>query len=173
MLKITRKFDYAMVALTDIGMRPQSPSSARCISHRYGLSPSLTANVLKELQKAFLVRSIRGVRGGYLLARDPRKIRLEDVILAVEGERRLTDCNPPPARREDRCQAFVKCPVRSYVALLEGRIRSIFLEATLDQAISMAIEGRAGKAGSGGRSDRSEASGTPAAVAPVQGGVRS
>jgi Rrf2 family protein len=135
MLKITKKFDYAMVLLTDLGISQDSPLSARKISERYGLSPSLTANVLKGLQRSSLVRSTRGVHGGYVLGRSPGEITLGEVIHALEGHRNLTDCHFQTGRKEVRCPAHPICPARGYVSLLDRRIRALFEDATLADVI--------------------------------------
>jgi len=131
MLKITRKFDYAMVLLTDLGLQGASPSSARQISQRHGLSLSLAANVLKGLQRRSLVRSIRGVHGGYILARRPEEISLGSILLAVDGDRRMTHCQPISEKGESRCPAFSTCPARGYINILENRIKTLFDDATL------------------------------------------
>jgi Rrf2 family cysteine metabolism transcriptional repressor len=135
-LKITRKFDYAMVLLTDLGLHRATPSSARRISERYGLSLSLTANVLKGLQRRSLVRSTRGVNGGYILGRDPVDIRLAEVIQAIEGERNMTDCQVHRGTREVKCPAHSICPARGYVCLLEKKIRDLFDGATLADVLA-------------------------------------
>jgi len=138
MLKITRKFDYAMVLLTDLGIRRSSPASARQISERYHLSLSLTANVLKGLQRRSLVRSTRGVNGGYVLAKEPSEISLSEVIRAIEGERNMTHCQVSRGNREVRCPAHSVCPARGYVTLLEKRIRGLFEGSTLADVLGMA-----------------------------------
>lgn len=147
MLKITRKFDYAMVAMTDLGIRGGEPTSARAIAERYHLSHSLTANVLKGLQRRALVRSTRGVHGGYLLDREPEKITLSDVFGAIEGERRITDCDGGKGKREVRCPAHSVCPVRGYVVLLGRKIQDLFAGATLaDVLAASGSDGSKGKA---------------------------
>jgi Rrf2 family protein len=141
MLKITKKFDYAMVLLTDLGLSSATPMSARKISERYGLSPSLTANVLKGLQRGALVRSTRGVRGGYILGRSPGEITLGEIIAAIEGRRSLSDCQVQGGRRHARCPAHPICPARGYVSLLERRIQALFEDATLADVIQASTIG--------------------------------
>ena len=142
MLKITRKFDYAMVLLTDLGLHGKKPASARAIADRYGLSLSLTANVLKGLQRSAIVRSIRGVRGGYVLGREPAEISLASVILAIEGDRPMTDCQGGPGKKD--CPAFTICPARSYINYIERRIRGLFADASLADVLESADPKRKG-----------------------------
>ncbi|MFP4145797.1 MAG: RrF2 family transcriptional regulator [Phycisphaeraceae bacterium] len=88
MLSLTRKSDYALVALVYLGHRwhqPAGPSSARSIAETFDMPLPLLMNVLKELASSGLVRSTRGATGGYELGRDPRKIELRQVLHAVEG----------------------------------------------------------------------------------------
>ncbi len=141
MLKITRKFDYAMVLLTELGRRRRAPSSARRISERYGLSLSLTASVLKGLQRSAIVRSIRGVHGGYLLGRDPKDISLGTVMAAMDGGRSMAACRAPENGRESRCPAYSICPVRGYIEFLERRIQALFDGATLADVLATGSAG--------------------------------
>ncbi len=145
MLKITRKFDYAMVLMTDLGLRGRTPLSARRISQRHGLSPSLAANVLKGLQRSALVRSVRGVRGGYVLARKPREITLASILVSVDGNRKLANCQSHPGKRDGRCPAFPTCPARGYIAILEKKVKALFEEATLEDVLSATDNGPAGE----------------------------
>ena len=135
MLKITRKFDYAMLLLTELGLRPRDPASARSIAERHRLSQSLAANVLKGLQRNSLVRSLRGAHGGYLLARSPDRISLNSIMTAIDGNRSMAKC-ARSGRKKGGCPARETCPSRGYMALLEGRIRSVFEESTLADVIS-------------------------------------
>ncbi|MFW6061036.1 MAG: RrF2 family transcriptional regulator [Phycisphaeraceae bacterium] len=88
MLSLTRKADYALVALVFLGHRwreGESATSARQVAETFGLPQPVLMNTLKALARHGLVRSQRGVGGGYELARDPARIDLLEAVHAVEG----------------------------------------------------------------------------------------
>ncbi len=71
------------------------PTSVRDIAERTGLPQPYLEQILLALKGAGLVRSKRGVGGGYVLARDPEHIRLSEVVSAVEGPISLGDFGEP------------------------------------------------------------------------------
>ena len=90
MLRISRLTDYATVILADLGGR--SLASATDIAHCTHIGLPTVSKLLKEMQRAGLVRSVRGARGGYQLARPASGISAADIIDAVEGPFALTEC---------------------------------------------------------------------------------
>ncbi len=92
MLTLTRKTDYALIALTHLSHCKGTCVSAREIATLYGLPLPLLMNVLKLLSQQGLAKSIRGPRGGYELAEDAESITLYDIIQAVEGPIQLVQC---------------------------------------------------------------------------------
>lgn len=93
MLSLTRKTDYALVALTAIASEGrEGPISARKLSESKGIPLPVLMNVLHHLLHSGLVQSIRGAHGGYFLAREPAAISLADIIRSLEGDIRMTLC---------------------------------------------------------------------------------
>ena len=73
-------------AMTSIALAPgNSPLRASALAEQLGLAPRHLEARLQRLVHAGLLRSIRGPRGGYVLARERRQIRLLDIIAAAEG----------------------------------------------------------------------------------------
>jgi len=85
-VKVSTRGDYASRALLSLALHPdQGPTSVRDIADRTGLpQPYLEQNLL-ALKRAGLVRSKRGVGGGYVLARDPSEHTLSQIVSAVDG----------------------------------------------------------------------------------------
>jgi len=90
MLRISRLTDYATVILASLG--GGSLASAADIALRTHIGLPTVSKLLKELQHAGLVKSMRGARGGYRLARPATGISAADIIDAVEGPVALTEC---------------------------------------------------------------------------------
>ena len=91
MLRISRLTDYATVILASLG--GGALASAAEIAERTRIGLPTVSKLLKELQHAGLVKSVRGARGGYQLARPPAGISAADIIDAVESPVALTECS--------------------------------------------------------------------------------
>lgn len=89
--------DYACRALLSIALRddPGHPVSVRDIADRTALPQPYLEQILLALKGAGLVRSKRGVGGGYTLARPASEIRLSEIISAVDGPITLGDFGEP------------------------------------------------------------------------------
>ena len=85
-MKVSTRADYAGRALLSLALHPgEDPQSARDIAERTGLPQPYLEQILLALKGAGLVRSKRGVGGGYRLARPPREIYLSEIVGAVEA----------------------------------------------------------------------------------------
>src|SRR5436190_16040896 len=86
-VKVSTRGDYAARALLSLSLHdePQTPTSVRDIAERTGLPQPYLEQILLALKGAGLVRSKRGVGGGYVLARDPADIPLSAIVSAVDG----------------------------------------------------------------------------------------
>lgn len=113
MLALTRKTEYALIALCHLARERGRTISAREIATRYSVSLPLLMNVLKALHLKQVVRSVRGARGGYVLESDPRELTLSRLIACIEGPVRLVRCagGPAPGGRA-ACDLLSCCPVR-------------------------------------------------------------
>lgn len=83
------------------------PTSVRDIAERTGLPQPYLEQILLALKGAGLVRSKRGVGGGYVLARDPGDIRLSEIVSAVEGPISLGDFGEP--HQDGACEHEGQC----------------------------------------------------------------
>ena len=86
-MKVSTRGDYASRALVSLALRADSPEppSVRDIAARTGLPQPYLEQILLALKGAGLVRSKRGVGGGYVLARDSEEITLGQIVSAVDG----------------------------------------------------------------------------------------
>ena len=137
MISLTRKTDYALLALTRLASQPGSVVSAREIAAQYGVSLPLLMNVLKQLAGCGMVTSVRGAHGGYVLARPAEEITLAELIDAIEGPVRLAPCVNGTAERSplDMCQGTVNCPIHLPLSRLQQRLEAFFEGITLDELV--------------------------------------
>jgi Rrf2 family protein len=117
MLGLSRRTDYALIALGHLVERPAAFVPAREIASTYELPPALLMNLMKRLLNAGFIRSIRGTKGGYQLAANLEERSLLDLIETIEGPVRIVDCAPirskgPCHCGEEECRVNRVCPVR-------------------------------------------------------------
>ncbi len=86
-MKVSTRGDYASRALLSLALHGDAlgPTSVRDIAERTGLPQPYLEQILLALKGAGLVRSKRGVGGGYVLARPPEEITLSEIVNAVDG----------------------------------------------------------------------------------------
>ena len=99
-MRVSTRGDYACRALLSLALHADTdgPTSVRDIAERTGLPQPYLEQILLALKGAGLVRSKRGVGGGYVLARPPEEITLADIVAAVEGPQL------PMAEHPDHCE---------------------------------------------------------------------
>lgn len=84
MLCVSKKVDYALSALSFLAVHAGRVCSAREIAETHNLPLPRLMNLLKRLHRQGLVRSVRGVRGGYLVSDSLDKVSLYDLITFLE-----------------------------------------------------------------------------------------
>jgi Rrf2 family protein len=102
-MKLTTRGHYSVKALLDLSLQPKyRPASVRAIATRQDIPAPYLEKLLIEMRRAGLVESIRGVQGGYKLARSPLKISLGEILEAVgETIEPLPRHNPEQEQAED------------------------------------------------------------------------
>ena len=92
MLRINRETDYGVVILSAMARQPEERANAAKLASAHGLPQPMVSKVMKQLVHAGLLRSYRGAKGGYGLARSPEQISVAEVIEALEGPIAFTEC---------------------------------------------------------------------------------
>ena len=119
MLRLSKKADYALIAMKHLAQRADGGSaSAREIAEAYDIPLELLAKVLQRLVRARLLVSVQGTRGGYRLGRPAHTIPVADVIQTVDGPVRVTACSTD----DHNCDQFSKCSIRDPLWKIRSRI---------------------------------------------------
>ena len=128
MLRLSKKADYALIAMKHLAVHSDLvSSSAREIAELYDVPVDLMAKVLQRLVRRGLLASHQGTRGGYHLARLPEQISVGDVIQAIDGPVTVTACSTDGGQ----CEQFAKCNVRDPLWRVRERILSALGECTI------------------------------------------
>ena len=124
MLRLSKKADYALMAVRHLALETGSSStSAREIAEQYDIPIELMAKVLQRLVRTGLLISTQGTRGGYTLSRSSSAISIADVIQAIDGPFTVTACSS----ENSDCDQYSKCSIRDPLWQIKERI-----VATLD-----------------------------------------
>ena len=119
MLRLSKKADYALMAMKHLAMRPDAPSaSAREIAEQYDIPIELMAKVLQRLARRGLLTSHQGTRGGYRLGRASSAISVADIIQAIDGPLTVKACST----ESDICGQYSKFSVRDPLWRIKDRI---------------------------------------------------
>ncbi len=89
---ISRTAEYALRAVVWMAYAPDATLTTQQIAEVTRVPPGYLAKVLQALGRAGLVRSQRGIRGGYTLTRAPAAITVLEVVNAVDPFRRIRTC---------------------------------------------------------------------------------
>lgn len=85
-MKLSTRSTYGMRALVELGLASgHDPLSAAAIAKRQGLSVAYLEQLLHRLKCCGFIASVRGPRGGYVLAKDPQHITMAEVVQALDG----------------------------------------------------------------------------------------
>ena len=102
-IRITRRADYGLMLLCYFARRRRF-WSARELAKASRVPPSMVTKILKELSQQGVLKSHRGVGGGYSLERDPDDISVEEILCALEGPIALVLCVDPHGQCD--CQGW-------------------------------------------------------------------
>ena len=146
MLALTRKTDYALIALCHLARQPERVISARQIARRFSMPLPLLMNVLKTLAAHEVVRSVRGAKGGYQLARRPEDLTL-DLLLqrARNGVKEVILYTNPDLEGDVTAQHIAKLlrPLGIKVTLpARGIPTGSHIEYSSDTILRDALDGR-------------------------------
>ncbi|MCL2394956.1 MAG: Rrf2 family transcriptional regulator, partial [Acidimicrobiaceae bacterium] len=125
----------ALLSLALHGGQTQ-PTSVRDVAERTGLPQPYLEQILLALKGAGLVRSKRGVGGGYVLARSPAEITLGQIVSAVEGPIVAGDFGEP--HQNGACDHEGQCVLLAVWAEVGARMRSQLDSYTLEDMVERA-----------------------------------
>jgi len=139
---VSSKGDYACRALLSLALHQEAPgpTSVRDIAERTGIPQPYLEQILLALKGAGLVRSKRGVGGGYVLARTAAEIRLSEILAAVDGPISLGDFGEP--HQDGSCDHEGQCVLLA-IWKSAGEQMRLMMDAFTLQAVADAAAGQA------------------------------
>ena len=140
-MKLTTKGRYAVMALADLANFDNgAPVSLRDISLRQGISLLYLEQIFSKLKKNNIVKSTRGVNGGYILTTNPDQIKLSNIFSAVQEEVKTVQCKKESKKG---CNGrATKCITHNLWDELEIHIQHFFNKKNLGDLIKGNNENR-------------------------------
>ena len=129
MLRISRLTDYATVLLATLAGEPQRVQTASSLAEQTRIAAPTVSKLLKQLQRAGLVTSTRGLHGGYQPARPAAQISAAAILDSLEGPVALTDCSVG----HGQCEIEATCRVGRVWQRLNLAIRRALYDVSLAQ----------------------------------------
>ena len=137
-VKVSTRGDYASRALLSLALHAEGegPTSVRDIAERTALPQPYLEQILLALKGAGLVRSKRGVGGGYVLARPPSEITLSEIVSAVDGPIVAGDFGQP--HQNGACDHEGQCVLLAIWANVGDQMRQLLGGITLSDIAAIA-----------------------------------
>ena len=130
---ITRASEYAILSLIVLS-RADSPVDSETLSNQLSIPKSFLAKILQALAKKEILKSYKGVNGGFTLLKKAKDINMLEVMSAVEGKApAVFDCSPSvsdcPSNKAELCSIW------PFLNKLQGKIDSFLAELTLEDIL--------------------------------------
>lgn len=130
-MRVTTWAEYGLIVSLSLARRVgDGPVAAREVAEGERLPHDYVEQILLRLRRAGLVESVRGAKGGYLLARDPHDVSVKDVMEASEHVTFEVNCDHHQVDAH-RCSPDSACSIRPVWRMLERRINDFLSGVTL------------------------------------------
>jgi FeS assembly SUF system regulator len=136
MIRLSRLADYGVVLMTHIASAQPVPHSAQSVARATAIPLPTASKLLSSLASAGLLTAMRGVKGGYRLARRPEEISVADIVGAIDGPIALTHCIE---RGPGHCELEALCPSRTGWEVLNRSVRRAFEDVSLAHLLAPAL----------------------------------
>lgn len=131
-MKLSTKGRYGVKAMVDLALNyGTAPVSIKTISKRQNISEYYLEQLFSPLRKADLIKSIRGAQGGYVLNREPKDIKISDIINVLEGPIEVSDCVDGSS-----CDNLQYCATRILWKKIQDSIDSVIKSITLQDIVN-------------------------------------
>lgn len=131
-MQLNQATDYAFrLVLHLAGMPTGEIVNGQTISDQQNIPPRFLLKIVRFLTQAGLVKSYRGVDGGFTLARKPEEITLADVIIAMEGPISIHKCLADKDSCSKQCAKI--CPVHAALAGIQSELEASLSKVSFAQ----------------------------------------
>jgi Rrf2 family cysteine metabolism transcriptional repressor len=128
-MKLSTRTRYGVRAILELATgQGEGPVQIKTIAHRQDISVKYLEQLMTILKSAGFIRSIRGAKGGYILAKPANQIKLSDVFNTLEGPVTTVEC----VANENYCARAADCVTRQVWAEVQQAIEKVLQSITLE-----------------------------------------
>ena len=129
MLKITRKVEYALIALRHMQLKQSEElTSTKEIATRYGVPQQLLAKTLQHMARDGIIQAVQGSAGGYRIAINLDQISMKDFFERLEGPLGMMDCY-----FDSDCIQMGACNIRVPIQRINDNMRNLFSQMSVQE----------------------------------------
>lgn len=137
-MQFSTKTRYSLRALTYLAAKSQgNPIFLKEIAKTEGLPIKYLESLFHTLKKQGLLISIRGAKGGYILAKKPEDINILDILEVFDGKFNLVDCN-----KKNKCQKINMCSTKNIYTEITEQFKVILKNYNLKMLTKMYMENK-------------------------------
>ena len=139
-MKFSTRTRYGIRAILELAQSgKKGPLQLKIIAQRQDISVKYLEQLMVVLKAAGFVRSIRGSKGGYVLAKAPAQIKLSDVLHCLEGTVTTVEC----VENKDYCVRAADCAARDLWVKVQKAIEDVLESMTLQDLVTRGEEKKA------------------------------
>ena len=137
-MKLSTRTRYGLRAILELATNISTePLQLKVIAQRQDISAKYLEQLMAGLKSAGLIRSIRGAKGGYILAKPPNQIKLSEVFSTLEGTSAITvEC----VDNKSYCARAADCAARLFWVEIQQAVMNILESTTLQDLVEKAKE---------------------------------
>lgn len=133
-MRFSKSTELAIHSLWQLAVKQSNLLLVSEMAGKQHVSESYLAKVFQKLARQGLVRSTRGKRGGFKLAREPKEISMAQVVRAIESDKSYYDCQD----KQRFCAGRPDCPVREVFEEAEKRMFGVLESTSLADLVKRA-----------------------------------
>jgi len=139
-MKLSTRTRYGIRAILELAEHyGEGPLQLRIIARDQGVSVKYLEQLMAMLKSAGIVRSVRGSKGGYVLAKSPAQIKVSDCFECLEGSVITTEC----VESDSYCGRKTKCMARQLWAEVQNAVMGVLESMTLQNIVDRAKDNEA------------------------------
>jgi Rrf2 family protein len=134
-MKLSTRTRYGTRAIFELALNHgKGPLQTKIIAQHQKISVKYLEQLMAILKAGGFVRSIRGSKGGYVLARPPNQVKISDIFHALEGSVITVEC----LENESYCEQIADCVARQVWAQVQEAIETVLQSITLQDMVDRA-----------------------------------
>lgn len=133
MLRISKKVEYALMALKFISNSDHKLVTAREISDNNNIPYDLLSKILQKLKNENILASNQGTNGGYFMTKNPDEIPLFNLMSAIDGDPAIAECLHETIGKD--CCLVDTCSIKSPVMKLQQEVEELLKRKTISDFV--------------------------------------